>query len=222
MGFIRGDDISEPSIESNLRNLMSMGYEDIHKLKNLRETNEIFLKLFQPTKNIIENNNENNNENENENNKFTSSSYIHNLRNPEQMMKDYSWGQYNKNGNIYLKDDKDRIAKKIKKAVTDSFDGIVYDKQERLGISNLIDIYANLKNEPVEIVAESLKTTEKSVFKTMLIDLLVEELAPIQSTYTELRKDEEFLLERLKNNTKNQEEIVASQYNQLKQLVGMK
>ena len=67
-------------------------------------------------------------------------------------------------GDIFLKDDINVIRKKIMSAVTDTGCEIKYDLENKPGISNLLTIYASLKNisikEAEEIFADCNKYGE--------------------------------------------------------------
>ena len=57
-----------------------------------------------------------------------------------------------KKGVIYLLDDIEVIRKKIMGATTDSESIIKFDKENKPGISNLINIYASLTGKTIEVM----------------------------------------------------------------------
>ena len=61
------------------------------------------------------------------------------LQNPTSKM---SKSDKDPNGCVYLKDDNDTVMRKFKRAVTDSETCVRYDRQEKPGISNLMEIYS--------------------------------------------------------------------------------
>jgi tryptophanyl-tRNA synthetase len=84
---------------------------------------------------------------------------------------------------ISLLDKPEEIKEKIKKALTDSQEGICYDPVKRLGISNLLTIYALLNNREIEEAEKDLQGLNHHQFKLKLIDLLNEKLGVIQKRY---------------------------------------
>lgn len=92
----------------------------------------------------------------------------------------------NKKGVIYLLDSEKDIRKKIMSATTDSEMKIKYDKDLKPGISNLISIYASLKNISIKEVEELFKDSNYGNFKKCVADLIVEELSKIQDKYYEI------------------------------------
>lgn len=90
-------------------------------------------------------------------------------------------------GDIFLKDDINVIRKKIMSAVTDTGCEIKYDLENKPGISNLLTIYASLKNisikEAEEIFADCNKYGE---FKKAVADVVCDEIKPFQDRYKEI------------------------------------
>lgn len=94
---------------------------------------------------------------------------------------------------IGILDSDDQIRSKIKKATTDSIQGITYDPQNRPGVSNLIDIvgslqeWDNLDDEAIKHKVNhefgSMKTSE---FKDLVGECIVSHLSPIRNKYGEL------------------------------------
>ena len=90
---------------------------------------------------------------------------------------------------INLTDDVDLIANKIKKAKSDSLEGITYDPENRPEASNLLTIYAALADRPRAEVAAEHAETQFSTFKGQLADLMVEKLAPVTAEMRRLVAD---------------------------------
>lgn len=90
-------------------------------------------------------------------------------------------------GDIFLKDDINVIRKKIMSAVTDTGCEIKYDLENKPGISNLLTIYASLKNisikEAEKIFADCNKYGE---FKKAVADVVCDEIKPFQDRYKEI------------------------------------
>ena len=90
-------------------------------------------------------------------------------------------------GDIFLKDDLNVVRKKIMSAVTDLGSDIYYDPENKPGISNLIQIYASLKDISIEETENILKDCHKyGEFKKAVADVVVDVLAPFQEKYKEV------------------------------------
>ena len=90
-------------------------------------------------------------------------------------------------GDIFLKDDLNVVRKKIMSAVTDLGSDIYYDPENKPGISNLIQIYASLKDISIEETENIFKDCHKyGEFKKAVADVVVDVLAPFQEKYKEV------------------------------------
>ncbi|MDY4215606.1 MAG: tryptophan--tRNA ligase [Candidatus Onthovivens sp.] len=90
-------------------------------------------------------------------------------------------------GDIFLKDDLNVVRKKIMSAVTDLGSDINYDPENKPGISNLIQIYASLKDISIEETENIFKDCHKyGEFKKAVADVVVDVLAPFQEKYKEV------------------------------------
>ena len=90
-------------------------------------------------------------------------------------------------GIIYLLDDNATIEKKFKRAVTDS-DGIVaYDRENKPGVSNLLDILSASTGNTVESLAAAY--TQYGPLKKDAGDAVIALVDPIRSKYHELMGD---------------------------------
>jgi tryptophanyl-tRNA synthetase len=90
-------------------------------------------------------------------------------------------------GAILLLDDLDAVAKKIKRAVTDTDSEVRYDFEAKPGVSNLISILAAATGREPEAVAAGY--TRYGPLKADTADAVVELLRPIQARYHELATD---------------------------------
>ena len=90
-------------------------------------------------------------------------------------------------GDIFVKDDLNVVRKKIMSAVTDLGSDIYYDPENKPGISNLIQIYASLKDISIEETENIFKDCHKyGEFKKAVADVVVDVLAPFQEKYKEV------------------------------------
>lgn len=88
-------------------------------------------------------------------------------------------------GDIFLDDDEKTIRKKVMSAVTDSGADILYDPENKPGISNLISIYAALKDVSLDAAVAKFSGFRYGDFKKAIADTIVEELIPLQERYHE-------------------------------------
>jgi tryptophanyl-tRNA synthetase len=89
---------------------------------------------------------------------------------------------------INLIDDADTIAQKLKKAKTDTapFPSSPDELSSRPEVKNLINIYAALTGQSIDLVINQFAGQNFAPFKTALIDVAVEKLAPITKRMNEL------------------------------------
>jgi tryptophanyl-tRNA synthetase len=90
-------------------------------------------------------------------------------------------------GLVSLLDDPAVIAKKFKRAVTDSESEVRYHREEKPGVSNLLDILSACTGEAPEVLAG--RYTQYGPLKSDTGDAVVEMLTPIQQRYRELMSD---------------------------------
>jgi tryptophanyl-tRNA synthetase len=114
---------------------------------------------------------------------------IKSLQNPERKM---SKSDANQSGCVYLLDEPAVIRKKFKSAVTDSGDEIVM-REDKPGISNLLNIYSAASGKKVSALEEECKGLRYGEFKEKVADAVVELLAPIQERYKAISEDKEAL-----------------------------
>ncbi|MFC4067424.1 tryptophan--tRNA ligase [Actinoplanes subglobosus] len=84
------------------------------------------------------------------------------------------------NGIIELLEDPARSAKKIKSAVTDTGREILYDEENKPGVSNLLTIYAALTNRAIDELLEAYEGRGYGDLKKDLAEVLVEFVKPFQ------------------------------------------
>ncbi len=89
-------------------------------------------------------------------------------------------------GDIFLKDDMKTVRKKIMSAVTDLGCEVKYDPENKPGISNLLTIYAAIKDISIEEAEKEFVGKRYGEFKTAVADAVVSELEPFQNRYREI------------------------------------
>lgn len=126
----------------------------------------------------------------------------------------------NPKGIIYLLDDEKSIRKKIMSAVTDSDAKIYYDPETKPGISNLLTIYATLKEISMEETEEYFKEYNYGSLKKEVADIVVEKLTKIQKKYKELMQSNE-LEQILDCGAKITNEIAKKKYDEVRIKIGL-
>ena len=90
-------------------------------------------------------------------------------------------------GDIYLLEDLKSVEKKIMRATTDLGSDIKYDKENKPGISNLLTIYASLKDISIEEAENIFSNCHRyGDFKKEVAKVVVDELSKIQTKYKEI------------------------------------
>ena len=90
-------------------------------------------------------------------------------------------------GCIMMMDDPAEVARKFKRAVTDSDNEVRFDRANKPGVSNLLEILAGRTDTTPEELAG--KYTQYGPLKTDAGEAVVEMLRPIQQRYNELMTD---------------------------------
>ncbi|GAA8142796.1 tryptophan--tRNA ligase [Helicobacter pylori] len=119
---------------------------------------------------------------------------------------------------IFLLDEPDIIARKIKKAATDSTGVIAFD-ETREGIFNLLNIYMLLSNESPESIEERFKNKGYGDFKKELAEVVIQALKPIQERYKEISDDEVKAV--LNGGAKKARPLAQATYQKAKELMGL-
>lgn len=140
------------------------------------------------------------------------------LRFPDQKM---SKSEGEDSGRINLTDNPDAIRKKVRKAVTDSVHAVTYDPVTRPGVSNLVSIFAALKDITVDEVCMEYVDKQSVQLKDDLVDLLVNELTPIQKKMKQLKCDVAYVDKVLSSGSKQASELARTNYNKIEVLLGL-
>ena len=106
------------------------------------------------------------------------------LQNPTKKM---SKSEDSPQGTILVLEDLDAVAKKIKRAVTDTETDVRFDPTEKPGVSNLLSILSACTSIEPAVLADSY--TRYGDLKAAVAEAVVETLRPIQQRYDELAAD---------------------------------
>jgi tryptophanyl-tRNA synthetase len=93
-------------------------------------------------------------------------------------------------GTVRMLDEPDVIRRKFKTAVTDSGTDVRHDRDEKPGITNLLEIMSVATGEPIPELEARYDGGGYGRFKEDVGEAVVELLVPIQRRYEELRGDE--------------------------------
>ena len=96
-------------------------------------------------------------------------------------------------GTVLIADPPQTVRKKIKSAVTDSGRDVRHDRQEKPGVSNLIEIMSVATGESFADIEARYDGAGYGPFKSDVADAVVALLDPIRERYRELRADEQAL-----------------------------
>jgi len=90
-------------------------------------------------------------------------------------------------GTVLVLDDLDEVAKKFKKAVTDTDNDVRFDPETKPGVSNLLSILSACTGRPPTELADDYQ--QYGPLKADTAEAVVEVLRPIQARYAELAAD---------------------------------
>ncbi len=107
----------------------------------------------------------------------------------------------NPNGSIYLTDDEDTVARKCRRAVTDSGSEIRYS-QDKPGISNLLDIYSACSGKSIAEAEKEFDGKDYSSLKDATAEAVNALLRPMHEEYGRIIKDKALLDGIIKENAK--------------------
>lgn len=113
------------------------------------------------------------------------------IKSLQEPLKKMSKSDENERSFILLLDEPNRIKNKINSAVTDSDMKVKYDEENKPGISNLLNIYAEFSDLSVKELEERYSDKSYQEFKQDLGELVVSKLQPIQERYKEIIKSKE-------------------------------
>ena len=112
------------------------------------------------------------------------------LQNPTSKM---SKSDKDPNGCVYLKDDNDTIMRKFKRAVTDSETCVRFDRQEKPGISNLMEIYSACTGKTYDEIEKEFRGKGYGDFKPAVGEAVISVTGPIRDEAQRILKDKAYL-----------------------------
>ena len=123
------------------------------------------------------------------------------------------------NGLIYMLDDNATIEKKFKRAVTDSDGVVAYDRENKAGISNLLDILSAATGTPIAQLVE--QYSQYGPLKKDTGDAVIAVVDPIRTRYNELMNDKGQLAQLLKIGNQRAREVAARTLDRTHKAIGL-
>ena len=123
---------------------------------------------------------------------------------------------------INLKDNKDLIINKIKKAKTDP-NPIPNNNEElknRPEAANLIGIYSSLKNQNIDTTLKEFGGKNFSEFKNNLSEQLIDKISPISKEINNLLNNPDYLDKILLNGAEKANDIAEKKVKEIKKIIG--
>lgn len=130
---------------------------------------------------------------------------IMSLQNPTKKM---SKSDENVKASIFMLDEPKQIEKKIKSAVTDSEGIVKYDKENKPGVANLLDIHSVFSGESIADLEKKYEGKGYGDFKQGVADAVIAVLKPIQDRYYEILESDE--LDEILDNGAEKASLVAN------------
>jgi len=148
-------------------------------------------------------------------------SRVMNLRDGKKKMSKSDESDYSR---INLKDDKDLIDQKIKKAKTDTapIPSTVNELKNRYEASNLISIYASINSIDIDQVLNEFGGKNFSTFKNKLSESIIERICPIGKEVKKLLKEQSYLNDILAKGAKKANLIAKDNLKEIYEIVGLK
>lgn len=125
----------------------------------------------------------------------------------------------NDNNVIYLLDDINAIANKIKRSVTDS-DSEVRASEDKPGITNLLNIYCAITGKTISEAEREFEGKGYGDFKAAVAEVVVEEIRPIQEKYKQLSEDKTYIDNVIKEGAEKASYIAEKTLRKVKKKIG--
>ncbi len=123
---------------------------------------------------------------------------------------------------INLKDSKDLIINKIKKAKTDPhpIPNIIEELENRPEAENLLGIYSSLKNQNINNTLKEFGGKNFSEFKTNLSEQLIDKISPMAKEINKLLNDPGYLDKILLAGAEKANDIAENKVREMKKIIG--
>jgi tryptophanyl-tRNA synthetase len=142
---------------------------------------------------------------------------VRDLQEPERKMSTTGGSEQ---GTVLVLDDPAAIAKKFRRAVTDSGSEVVR-APDKLGVSNLIEILATVRGQAPEAVEAAFAGLRYGDLKTAVGDEVAAWLAPVRERYDALRPDEDALEDVLEAGAEKARAIASATVADVREVMGV-
>lgn len=122
---------------------------------------------------------------------------------------------------IAILDDPKVIARKIKRAVTDSEASVRFDPENKPGVSNLMSVLSALDGRTMAQIEQAFEGQGYGTFKTAVADTIIEALSPIQAEYKRLMSDKAYLQQTASQGAVRADRIANSTLRKVRKKVGL-
>lgn len=123
---------------------------------------------------------------------------------------------------IMLAEPAEGIRKKIKRAVTDSDNTVLYDKENKPALSNLIEIYYGFSSGmSIEDIEKKYTGVGYGDFKSELAELVVTKLGELQDRFETVRSNEDELMRIIEQGNEKAREIANKKLGEVKTKIGL-
>lgn len=122
---------------------------------------------------------------------------------------------------IAILDAPEVIARKCKRAVTDSQACVRYDPEGKPGVSNLMSIMSALSGNTMEQIENQFKGQGYGAFKTAVADLVIETLAPIQAEHKRIMADKAYLQRVMQDGAEQAQQMASKTLRKVRKKIGL-
>ena len=122
---------------------------------------------------------------------------------------------------IAILDKPDIIRKKLRRAVTDSENRVLFDPENRPGVSNLMSIMSALTGRGMDEITNEYDGRGYGVFKDAVADCVIAALEPIQNEYDRISADKAYLESVMTNGRERAQAIAYRTMLKVRRKVGL-
>ncbi len=126
----------------------------------------------------------------------------------------------NEGSRLHLLDPPELITRKIKRAKTDPVMGLEFGNPERPEADNLLGLFALLSGKTRDTAAAECAAMGWGQFKPLLAEAAVAALQPLQERYAEIRRDEAYLSEVLREGKERAAAVATATLERVKAALG--
>ena len=137
----------------------------------------------------------------------------------QEPLKKMSKSDSNPNSYISILDKPDDIIKKFKRAITDSESSVRFGEGKD-GINNLMTIYSCMTNKPFDEIENEFSGLGYGEFKLSVAQAVIDKLTPIQTKFTELLSNKDYLEKCYKESAEKATYIANKTLNKVMKKIG--